>query len=240
LRELVQHLLDKGRDDYGGRPGLIRYLLDRGWFFTLDLPSPSLIQLNERRKAGDHDGVDAIMVGLARAKVDEVEAALRERFPHRTKVLVDAFENHRAGKYTVSIPTFLSQADGVGCEVLAVPRQFFSSKPRAEALKEKLGAFALSDEPSSLGGAMKELLAPLDDCSSITAQTDQRDERQRSEPWYGPLNRHAVLHGHDLSYATEANSLRCVLLLQYLLDVDRTLYEETPGQLAELQGKWNP
>jgi hypothetical protein len=82
------------------------------------------------------------------------------------------------------------------------------------------------------------MLEPLFYKTSLAVRTDKRDERQRSEPWFGPLNRHGVLHGLDTDYATEENSLRTVILLQYLLDVDRILREDLPERLAELNRFW--
>jgi hypothetical protein len=42
----------------------------------------------------------------------------------------------------------------------------------------------------------------------------------------------------DTDYATEANSLRCVLLLRYLLDVDRILQKDIPEHVAKLNTLW--
>ena len=39
----------------------------------------------------------------------------------------------------------------------------------------------------------------------------------------GAMNRHGVLHGRDVRYPSEANSLRVVLLIAYLIEVHELL-----------------
>ncbi|MFL5339262.1 MAG: hypothetical protein ACJ8F7_03765 [Gemmataceae bacterium] len=75
----------------------------------------------------------------------------------------------------------------------------------------------------------------MDQKTSIEVDTRQRDERRETDEWFGPLNRHGVLHGLDTDYPSEANSLRCVLLLRYLLDFEHILKEKIPEELAEWQ-----
>ncbi len=199
------------------RPGVVRYLLDRGWYPTYEFADSLLLRIDAHMRSRNHADADLLMSEFARTRLETVEASLRQRFPDRAQVFADAFEAHKGGKYTLSIPALLAQADGVGCEVLGIPRQFFRSRNRASGLQQKLRAFVLFGEPYVLTGVMQELLAPLKEESSIGADTEERDDRQQAEPWFGPLNRHGVLHGIDTDYHSEANSLRCVLLLRYLL-----------------------
>ncbi len=135
------------------------------------------------------------------------------------------------------VPALLSaacQADGIGCKIPGLPRQFFPHKTRRDAI-EKLSGFNLSDPPK---GVEQQRLHALSVQLSVAVDTNDRDKRQATEPWYGPLNRHGVLHGHDTDYETGENPLRCVLLLQYLLDADKILREHLPKRrafLAELE-----
>jgi hypothetical protein len=214
------------------------YLIDRGWFVTMDLPLGWFIAIEESRLAGRHDKADDAMCEFARRQVDDTERRLRERLPDRTAILADAFAAHREGRYALSIPVMLAQADGIGREILGVPRQFFSPKKRSDALKDRLAAFELFGRSYTPWGVFADMLGQLDRKVSLEEDTDQRDARRLTDDWFGPLNRHGVLHGLDTDYPNEANSLRCVLLLRYLLDADRILEKDIPERIEELNKLW--
>ena len=233
-RALAAAIIKPALKGEAAAPSVMPYLLDRGWYVTYQFPIALFTDLEALMQAGSHDEVDRLMCDLARERLAEVEKALRARFPNREPFFVDAFQAHGDGKYTLSIPAFLAQADGVGCEVLGVPRQFFKAKKRVRAIDQKLAAVA----PYVLTGIKEAMLSPLREESSLAAATEERDTRTASEPWFGPLNRHGVQHGLDLDYQTEGNSLRCITLLDYLLDVDRILRREIPKEVAELNRKW--
>jgi hypothetical protein len=238
IRSITAPLLKTLERAGQAKPGVTKYLLERGWCVTYQFTPGLVLALDDLRQKGDHAEADALMAEFARRLLPEVEPALCGRFPDRARILVEAFEAHRAGKYALSVPALLAQADGVGCDILDIRRQSFPQKNRLEARQKKLGAFTLLGKPYTLHGIMREMLEPLVSPWSLAEDTDKRDLRQASEPWFGPLNRHDVLHGHDTDYPTEQNSLRCVVLLQYLLDVDKILHQEIPEDLARLNELW--
>jgi hypothetical protein len=214
------------------QPNVMPYLADRGWFVTMDLPSGWFVAIEALRAASKHDEADDAMCQFARKKVDDTEAQSIDRFPARAAILKEAFTAHRDRKYALSIAVLLAQADGMGREILHT-RQFFNKK-RPEALKDRLAGFQLFGRPYTPWGVLGDMLRQISGKTSIEEDTDLRDERRLTDDWFGPLNRHGVLHGLDLDYPNEVNSLRCVLLVRYLLDVDRILREEIPERLAEL------
>jgi hypothetical protein len=234
IRGLAGPLIEAMKQAGEAESRVTPYLMDRGWHLTYRFPVTWFIHLDSLVQVGNHDEVDRVMCALARERLGQVESRTCERFPDRANILGDAFEAHRGGKYTLSIPALIAQSDGIGCEILGIPRQFFKAKNRSVALQAKLSAFTLFGRPYALGGTTQSMLGPLEKESSLAAATEQRDERRRSEPWFGPLNRHGVQHGLDLDYPTEENSLRCVTLLEYLLDVDQILQQEIPNEVAKL------
>ena len=48
-----------------------------------------------------------------KTRLDIIEEALIDSYPHRGHLFQQAFEAHREGKYGLSIPVFLTQADGI-------------------------------------------------------------------------------------------------------------------------------
>jgi hypothetical protein len=63
------------------------------------------------------------------------------------------------------------------------------------------------------------MFGPLEMLCSWRQSVDEWREARAADPHHGGLNRHGVLHGLDLEYATEANSLRAILLLQYVAGI---------------------
>jgi hypothetical protein len=223
----LRGIVEKAKETVAAWDRVFPYLLDRGWYGTPRLLFPRLATLDKLTKANDHAGIDSLMVALAREDLAPLESDLCQRWPRRSRILTDAFGAHRRGEYTLSTPVFLVQADGIGCEVLGLPRQFFNPKKRSAALKEKVGV------DSSLDFFSWGLRAQVERKGSIEEDTDERAARQETDNSFGPLNRHWVLHGHDTDYQSEVNSLRCVVLLRFLLDVDQMLHELPRGQAAQ-------
>jgi hypothetical protein len=237
LQAATLPLIEMTQKAHQAQPKVIPYLLDRGWYLTMEFPIGWFVTFDELRQAGRHSDVDDLMCQLADETAAKTEADLLARFPSRAVILTAAFEAHRAGNYPLCIPAFLAQADGIGCEVLDLPRQFFPPSKRSAGLQQKLGAFAAFGQPGVIAAAWKETLDLLDQQWSLAEDTDVRKQRQQTEHWFGPLNRHGVLHGHDTDYPSRENSCRCVLLLQYLLDVDHVIREKLPKEAA-WWGEW--
>jgi hypothetical protein len=219
-------------------PRVFPYLAERGWHATYSFPVLTFVRLDGLIQDGKDDEADEVMCALTRERLGLVEDEACKRFPDRESILRDALEAHRNGKYTLSIPALMAQADGIGCEVMGISRQFFKLKNRSHALQAKLSAMTFRGQSISPWGVRRTLLEPLSKESSLEVDTMKRDSLLRSGRYCCPLNRHGVQHGLDLDYPTEANSLRCVNLLEYLLDVDRILQRDHPDEVAALNRMW--
>jgi hypothetical protein len=208
-------------------PAVMEYLGKRGWHVDYGFPLVCFSQIEKLIVAGHHAKVDEVMSGIICGEFDAVENKVCKRFPDRETIVRDAFEAHRQAKYTLSIPTLLPQIDGIGRETLGMStNQFFRQWARQEAIEAKLAPQV---------GAGSSLLKQIVKKSSMEETTRDRNNLQEKDPWFGPLNRHGVIHGVDTDYPSEANSLRCVLLLAYLLDVDEFLHKRLPNQQARLR-----
>jgi hypothetical protein len=132
-------------------------------------------------------------------------------WPQRKTLLGDAFEAHKNGLYTLSIPVFLSQADGMAFNIL---QAFVFTDHNGAKISDK--AKELIDAETENHELMCSFVGILLEEHTIRTSTKNRDERRLSGAPISPLNRHGVLHGIDLDYATEANSLRAISLLSLL------------------------
>jgi hypothetical protein len=117
-------------------------------------------------------------------------------------VLGGAFEAHKKGLYTLSIPAFLAQTDGMAFEIL---QAFIFTN---HAGNTSANAKSLIDAEEHDHELMCSFVGiPLEE-HGIRVSTRRRDQRKLSGDTVSPLNRHGVVRGIDLDYLTEANSLR--------------------------------
>lgn len=121
-------------------------------------------------------------------------------------ILRDALQAHLEGKYNLSVPVFLLCVESVAV-TLDKPKKGHFGKPQREAL-----VAATFNEDSQRGDLER---------ATVRASASLFNEMLYGSWWHGDpippyLNRHAVLHGGDLEYGDEANSLRAMLLLDLL------------------------
>ena len=123
-------------------------------------------------------------------------------YPRRSQILHDAFEAHRTGKYTLSIPVFLSQADGIWYDQFS--KDFFRSGERENTVQN-----CKNDPQLQYIVTILTLLEPKKQGNNNPLWANET-ERGSS---FDALNRHQVLHGESVDYATEPNSLKAISLL---------------------------
>lgn len=203
-------------------------LADRGWFLGLQFPIGIVRQIDELHVAAGAEAVEALMQDYVRARAERIIRAVQERCPNRTSILDTVFTAHLEGRYELSVPVLVAQADGVALEVLG--GHFFlkdkSSKPRPTKARKALEQRLLELGIELDNGFVEIAMAPLYDGASIGLPTWDRNQRRTTDPLFGPLNRHGVLHGLDTDYGTEGNSLRAILLLEFVLSVESVLEDD--------------
>jgi hypothetical protein len=193
-----------------------KYLAARGWYVGPSLTARNIVKLATAIDEGGHD--EAIEIAIAnhvRSNLSAIEAGVTAHWPHRKLVLGDAFEAHMKGLYTLSIPAFLAQADGMAFDIL----QAFIFTNHAGNISAK--AQSLIEVKEQVHELMCSFVGILLEEHSIRVSTQTRDQRNLSGAPVSPLNRHGVMHGIDLDYSTEANSLRAISLLSLLMDVHK-------------------
>ena len=202
------------------------YLANRGWWLPfVDLPVMAAAELARMIDEGRHDQVELELRSFASSRMQQTARKLETLWPQRWRILADAFDAHRQGRYTLSVPAMLIQADGISQELLGAP--LFGKEAGApktkRALTRTLQRIRVAGRPLGLSSILDMCLDPLRTVCSLGENTAERDRRRAQDPRYGPLNRHAVLHGLDVGYDSEANGLRAILVLDYLASLKGTL-----------------
>ena len=192
------------------------YLADRSWFLSHSVTHGELIQLVRMIENKDDVIIEGVMCGIANRARDTAEQRLVRLFSNRARILKQAFEAHRQDRFALSVPVMLSQAEGIGLDIFARKR-VFRQRDASEiqrAINAKLSVFQLSSDEIIL-----TFVSQAYESNRIKQSSSDLEK-------LGYLNRHAVLHGYDVRYATEQNSLRCILLLDFLADLHLVLYDE--------------
>ena len=195
LRSLLRWLEEQPLHD---KESLMK-LAHRGWFLGPRMPAAAIPRIG-RAVEDMPDEVDVAVGQHVRKHFDDIEATLIGTYPHRAQLFQEAFGAHRESKYALSIPVFLTQADGIFHERFG--KLLFSGKGNAAA----------SDFSSVVRGRFfQAVLHPLTIAAPLW-----RDTRSLDDTFEG-LNRHQVLHGLKTDYNTELNSLKAISLLDDLL-----------------------
>ncbi|MBN8193949.1 hypothetical protein JI667_17505 [Bacillus sp. NTK074B] len=120
---------------------------------------------------------------------------------NRIRILCEVIQGHILGFYNLSVPTMLSQIEGiivegfnhVGHMTVKVQKQYI-----ADLLScTDIGSFDKTINEYFLN----TILVSFEHGSEIKSD----------------LSRHAILHGADTNFGTKINSLKCILVFDYLL-----------------------
>ncbi|MFH1219038.1 MAG: hypothetical protein V1694_01115 [Candidatus Eisenbacteria bacterium] len=196
-------------------PDTERVLLNRlaahGWY-----PEPwtmTTSQLVTLAAMSDGAEVDRHLCRVFTRELASIEERLTKAHPGRARILSQAFAAHRDGRYALSVPVFLAQADGLCYEKTE------GHLYNARALLRLLDEFAAAGGDRFAEAALAPFAPELPISANQRARSTMAVAGRRI---VGP-NRHLVLHGVDTDYDTEENSLRAVAWLQY---VNYVFFEE--------------
>ena len=171
-------------------------LMQSGW--AVDPDRPILFVRLAQGEFGEEQTAETWIAGHFEARLDEIQSALADRHPERAAIISNAFDAHRRGLYTLSVPVFLAQADGIVGD--RYERKQLFSKSKRSGLASQLDEM----EPGQISTMWAEILS-----GSAEVSLNVRDLPDD----FSGLNRHSILHGYDLKYGVRENSLKAVSIL---------------------------
>lgn len=176
-------------------------LAKRGWYPMMDMPFTFLYAVRRALTEKRFQVVDAALMDYFKRECRRIESALLDSFPNRAAILKSACRAHRKKDYSLSVPVFLAQADGICSELVGVG--FYARRKGSPRTASAMEHFRRSSLAVSL-------LAPLRVAGALNAFEDERHQ------YPDVLNRHEVLHGKSVDYATSVSSFRAFSLLAYV------------------------
>lgn len=195
------------------------FLARRGWYLSGRIMPKEIATLDNYISQNDENAIEDFMINYTKEYYKDIKSSVINTFSNRANILYEAFKIHENKVYQLSVPVMLIQADGISYELLNV--SFYSKikgKPRTATAKYKL---------QHTQGSLTEIvfLRPLEIMCSIAVDTKDRDKERIEDKLYGPLNRHGIIHGIDVDYASQTNSFRAILILDYLNDLKRFYFK---------------
>ncbi len=148
-------------------------------------------------------------------------------FAERKPIILDSSDEHKVGKWTVTVPTLLPLVDGV---MRRFRKEHLRRSKNAKKVMhvDKFLDYYRRNQLKLFGKSLdtfmrKQVFAYFDFSNGVSPS---------------PINRHGILHGEIFDYATEANSLKVFLLLdtisQFIQAVERR--RKAPAKTAEPNG----
>jgi hypothetical protein len=197
----------------------IHSLPSEGWYFSLQfIDSLAISNLHEYLQR-DPKAFEADVIAAFNKQLGTIEKKLTIAFPKRAQLLSDLFKHQRQADYNASIVLALTQADGISKDIFSVKDK--NNKPVA------VGFFDMTNSKADIR-AQKLALSfdvPENSIFSILFNQLAKDDRNDSLVLEGntirlsDLNRHAILHGESTDYGTLINSVKAILLLDFIEDL---------------------
>lgn len=214
---------EKSRKKYFETTGnVLKKLAKEGWF--MPMYQKCLVgELRDIRKLVNktREEVDLFCCEFYEKRFQNISSEVEKAFPTRQNVIREACEAHKLKMYFLSVPVFLSQADGIFAEYAQIKQGVFGRK---------------NDKPVSelwiTGQSLDEFLtAYMTPFCMLTALNMSQEDRNRAGV---TINRHAVLHGEWTDYGTYINSLKALSFLNFVITALECLEIEKENESDEL------
>ncbi|MFT5677034.1 MAG: hypothetical protein ACI808_002986 [Paraglaciecola sp.] len=199
LLESIEHLPERQKE-------AMVILALNGWFVGLQLPF-GLQKKILRKIIETTDEVDILLCEHFEAQFDEIKSNLKIRHAERSAIIEQLFEAHQRQLYYLTVPTALTQVDGI-C---------YSSEYEGYLFMRVRGGDGLSQVANKLKNAdlteyQQVLLSPFMTLLPITHTAKEREVNGS----HGVLNRHTIIHGESVDYGSRINSVKALVLLNYV------------------------
>jgi len=206
-----------------------KYLAEKSWYISLDLPIDLPRKIADLIVEGKDDEIEKAMQNYARLRVARVKEKVIKLYPQRKRILEDAFLAHQKKLYSLSIPIFLIQAEGISKEILGV--SLYAKKNNIPNTKNKLAeqinkmkVGSIIIKPDSYTNVLFEYFR-FPTGININTKKQKNIMKKKDNCSVEYLNRHSVLHGENLNYAIEANSLRAIFIFDFLICIQESFTE---------------
>ena len=176
--------------------GLVK-LAEYGWYINSSISLGKTTGLMKKAIEGERDFLDDFLSHYYRKEIEDLSEVIHNGQDARSRITFEAITCHKEKKYFASTILFLSQADGL-CN-----GELFKVRNDKKALKKYIAK-------SQYGSFFKILFGMITKENAVDAGYSKMSNFEST------LNRHAVMHGKDVQYGTELNSLKAFSLFSFV------------------------
>ncbi|WP_156821555.1 hypothetical protein [Halomonas smyrnensis] len=209
LQEIISVIPDDIEELQGNHKTRFELLSHNGWFADFEAPLGQLFQQTKRyqelcetegKKNADlylTQHFEDVMREFSNSNPNEIPSS-------RMSIISEAIDAHEQGKYSLSAPIFLMQADGYSKDKHGYP-----------IWGQRESLFSVAKNRNDNGMYLSALLQPmLSTKNPIVVSTRHNQDIDIPEHI---INRHLVLHGESTTYGTRENSARAFSFMWYCM-----------------------
>ncbi|MBI4745014.1 MAG: hypothetical protein HY786_00345 [Deltaproteobacteria bacterium] len=182
---------------------LNKALIPHGWFISPAWPAKCVHEFEEIRKT---EGIEGIIKALIEtfSEHEYIKEAYENIITNlivnnRKHIIVDAFDAHLNGKYYLSVPIFLIQAEGIYNDCMGVDRL------KANNVKKRF---------KNCPEIYESMIDPFNEFIQFLYKGYSIKKNPPSL-----LSRHIIIHGNSVDYGTPENSIKAILFVEYVLSM---------------------
>lgn len=182
-------------------PDAIVLMGNAGWPLDYDVTPVEAVNLADMLEEGRQIEVDEHMSAVYQDGIDDIFATFAKRHPSRQHIFAEIIKCYEQEIYHAGISCVMSQIDGICNDFTS--NDFFRSSHQTPNVTQHL--------MKQSGNKGNWLLGPIAKVPPVGRSVSDKKE--------GDLNRHAIMHGIDISYGSKINFFKSVAWLKYLSDV---------------------
>lgn len=178
----------------------LKLLANYGWYISEKLQMNQLTNLVKLAHNDEEEDLNTFFLNYYSEHISENVSSLSVRFPERKELFEEAFSAHNKKLYHSSTLLWLTLCDGI-CE-----GELFKLKGNKRAIRKWL-------RDNDTTETYVKYLEVITEVNAIDAYTGDKAK------YKSQLNRHGIVHGFDINYGNEINSLKAFSLLVFINDM---------------------
>lgn len=178
----------------------LKLLANYGWYISEKLQMNQLTNLVKLAHNDEEEDLNTFFLNYYSEHISENVSSLSVRFPERKELFEEAFSAHNKKLYHSSTLLWLTLCDGI-CE-----GELFKLKGNKRAIRKWL-------RDNDTTETYVKYLEVITEVNAIDAYTGDKVK------YKSQLNRHGIVHGFDINYGNEINSLKAFSLLVFINDM---------------------
>lgn len=210
------------------------YLFDNGWYISYDMSISDVKLMAELKRKNKIQDLEILLLNHAKNLIPEIKKKIHLEFPDREKIISDAISAHDEKRFTLSIPIFLIQAEGICREILETSPYFTRGKKGENIIKKKieevLNRYSVKGIRPKFDSITNIFLNHLLNETEITKKTNGISVKSQG------VHRQSIIHGWNINYPNEKNSLKAICFLNYIICL-KLIFENMNNFMKEISKK---